>query len=634
MKKILFVVCILIAMLTIDVMAYADEIVLPNDGIYTGLEIMSEEEMEAFHDTIPKIVDVKPNSIALSRLSEEESILFENIEIAEVGEEMVYSMPGEEAVLLSETEFQLPDAVDVSQSLTFPPVGNQGQTGSCLPWAFCYYQLTNNRNVVNGLHAKTEGGEAIPDNIMAPGFIYTLLNGGKNTGTNFEFATEAVMSFGCPNISHYDLEITNENLGAWCTDTDTWYNAIYNRPAKITYDNISSQGIVNTQSDCVKKIKQILSNGYVVSFSTYIRSWVFTDQTSTGTYAIRYMKSDELGPHAMSVVGYDDNFWIDVNGNNREETNEHGAFKIVNSWGSENTFFPQGFIWIAYDALGDVSGVTNAPVNRAGIMKEHYYFIEPQKEYTPLLIAELELRAMNRDNVAVEFMISDIDNNLSAHNPVSYSGRNMPFYGACNFFPSDNVNFSGIKDEQETVRIPFDLTPIVKKIYKNTEVLPKNDLEVYVYVYDESYGEVPIILGEVKLVEPISGKEIMCTDAEDMIVGEDRATKRVNFKLTPIISFDNKKSIVVVFNSDINEATVKDNVVLMTPNGETVLPKYEVEGKRLLVLPPDGGYGYDSKYEIQINKNVKSIGGNGLDFNNKISIYIHSEYFILEEIEE
>lgn len=635
MKRVKFIICIAAIFVMFPVgIAEANETF--EEDFYTGLEIMSDEELEAFHSTLPRIVDVKPNQIALSRLSDEESALLESIEMADFGEEMVYAMPGEDIGLMSTNEFSLEEAVDVSESLTFPPIGNQGQIASCLPWTLCYYQLTNNNCVVNGLSAKNKNGEAVPENIMAPGFIFTLLNGGENSGTNFEYALNAIMSFGCPDISHYDLEITDESLKAWCIDTDVWYNAMYNRPAKFSYDTISTAGIVNANSECVIKMKKILSNGYVISFGTVAKAFEFTENTIDGEYGCRYMNSqkvDEYAAHAMTVVGYDDTFWVDVNGNQVEDKGEFGAFKIANSWGFDSDKYPQGYAWIAYDALGDISGVVNAPTNRIGAMGQYYYFIEPQKNYTPLLVAELELTAMYRDNVGIEFGIYDIENNLFEMNPASYNGKNMPFYSAVYYKSSGNVNFSGLENQQETVKIPFDLTPLIKKIYKGKEISPKNDLKVFIYVYDETAGKFPIMLGYVKVVEPITEKEIICLDTTNMVAGEDGAYKYVDFETTPIISFDKQKSVTIIFNSNVRKESLEGNIDVITPNGEKVCPKYDVSDNKIIIFAPSGGYDYDSKYEIYINENVNSIGGNPLNYENKIPVYIHSEYFEFKYID-
>lgn len=37
------------------------------------------------------------------------------------------------------------------------------------------------------------------------------------------------------------------------------------------------------------------------------------------------------GCHRMTIVGYDDDIWVDINGDGKIQEAEKGAFKIVNS---------------------------------------------------------------------------------------------------------------------------------------------------------------------------------------------------------------------------------------------------------------------------------------------------------------
>ena len=63
----------------------------------------------------------------------------------------------------------------------------------------------------------------------------------------------------------------------------------------------------------------------------------------------------------MTLVGYNDNIWIDINKNYKVDDGEMGAFKIANSWGTE--YGNDGFAWVAYDALNYISCVKGVEVN-------------------------------------------------------------------------------------------------------------------------------------------------------------------------------------------------------------------------------------------------------------------------------
>ncbi len=40
------------------------------------------------------------------------------------------------------------------------------------------------------------------------------------------------------------------------------------------------------------------------------------------------------GSHAMTIVGYNDAVWTDINSNGVIDAGEKGAFRIANSWGT------------------------------------------------------------------------------------------------------------------------------------------------------------------------------------------------------------------------------------------------------------------------------------------------------------
>lgn len=96
-----------------------------------------------------------------------------------------------------------------------------------------------------------------------------------------------------------------------------------------------------------------------------------------------------------------------------------------------------------------------------------YYFIEPEKDYTPLLVDNVEMTTQKRNQVAVKVGISDT-NKTTADELISVVNYyNIAFNNASKSWISSNTNmldrnFSGTTGNQ-TVTIPFDLTPVIKK---------------------------------------------------------------------------------------------------------------------------------------------------------------------------
>ncbi|MGN1202546.1 MAG: hypothetical protein ACI4RF_04570, partial [Eubacterium sp.] len=79
-------------------------------------------------------------------------------------------------LLATESFAQLPQSVDLSTSPCFPPIGSQGENGSCVAWATTYYQYTYEVNKLNGV-TSIENRE-----IYSPYFVYNLTNGGYDNG--------------------------------------------------------------------------------------------------------------------------------------------------------------------------------------------------------------------------------------------------------------------------------------------------------------------------------------------------------------------------------------------------------------------------------------------------------------------
>ena len=151
--------------------------------------------------------------------------------------------------------------------------------------------------------------------------------------------------------------------------------------------------------------------------------------------------------HAMTVVGYNDNIWIDLNGNNIVDTNEKGAFKIASSWGTTNIWEDEGFSWFLYN------GTKNGEIwnNKA-------YWITAKSSYTPKLLAEFTINSNLRNNLVVTLK----DSKNSSYNSSLYrSGGQYAFDGSTT--PCDG-NFV------------LDFTDLINKSHIDTSVLTRYHL--------------------------------------------------------------------------------------------------------------------------------------------------------------
>src|SRR4029079_6118567 len=106
------------------------------------------------------------------------------------------------------------------------------------------------------------------------------------------------------------------------------------------------------------QVKQLLVNGYVLNFATYVYSWnwkaIGNDPSTTADDAFvgkqcAYSVNGASGGHSMTIVGFNDDIWVDINGDGLITPNEKGALRIANSWGTG--WGESGFCWLAYDAI-------------------------------------------------------------------------------------------------------------------------------------------------------------------------------------------------------------------------------------------------------------------------------------------
>ena len=256
----------------------------------------------------------------------------------------------------------LPSSVDLSKNKYFPPVGNQGGLGSCATFSAVYYQFSyavnENRDV-----------QATYENTRSPQIVYNFISVGSNDGTthmqNYRFLTQ----FGAPTMA--EVPYSDSDQFNWHTYDGIWREGIRARLKDyVEYDNIGIDDKQITSSDDPDLItfKTALNDGKVLGYSTHIYSWKATTlKTNPNAPENNKYAGEEVvtvcdgtsGGHAMAIVGYNDDIWTDINENNQVDNGEMGAFKIVNSWG--DSYANNGFAWVAYDALNQISSVEGAP---------------------------------------------------------------------------------------------------------------------------------------------------------------------------------------------------------------------------------------------------------------------------------
>lgn len=266
----------------------------------------------------------------------------------------------------------LPTSVDNSTSKYFPKVDTQGPVGSCVCWAQVYYQYTYTVNKARNVKTTTA-------NTYSPEWMYNLVNRGKDGGSNADTVGKVLQIQGATTLTQ--VPVTYEDYKSWHPDEQSWVSSLNNRIKDYQiFDDIgdSKTRITSANDSDLDLIKTALSNGELLTYSTDNpnegESWDYdtlkvptktngysVDNSYVGQYVVKSNKTSLNGSHRMTLVGYNDKIWTDINGNGEVDAGEMGAFKVVNSWG--DWWKNDGFCWVAYDALNSASVVnsTNDP---------------------------------------------------------------------------------------------------------------------------------------------------------------------------------------------------------------------------------------------------------------------------------
>ncbi|MDH7555836.1 MAG: PKD domain-containing protein [Candidatus Methanosuratincola sp.] len=410
----------------------------------TGLKDPTAAQEEWMRENFPVIERIRLNSLALERINAERAarglgrLSGSEVGVAPFGWEAAYASEAvsadPEMVLALDPYSVLPSSVDNSLLSAFPPIRSQGSIGSCVAWATTYYQFTYETNLARGRTA-SNGDNSM---IFSPKWTYNMINYGVDGGAYFSDAYALLLKHGAVSWSEFPYD---SNYLEWCLNVSAWRNAINYRP--LSWGQIYNSNTTQMIAD----LKTQLANGHVLVFGTYVYSWVqsyVVDDSSTrdddafvGQKIATYMKNTRLGGHAMTIVGYNDNIWCDLNGNKVVDPGEKGAFKVANSWGTSD--WNGGFRWVAYDALYPSSVVKASGTwpttdrSTTGILMSGAYTLTARTSYAPTMVAEFTLSHLKRGQLAITLGIGDTANTAPSWKwtpeAIYYSGGNYAFDG-------------------------------------------------------------------------------------------------------------------------------------------------------------------------------------------------------------
>jgi len=404
-----------------------------------GLIPLTAEETAEIYRTWPRVARVDVNWLGFERINkvraEQGRPALDPLSVRPVGRE-VESVVGERIASLqsdapaSALALDLPVAVDNSKLKYFPPIRSQNPLGSCASFSTTYTQLSYMTAFQRDLDIRDPVNNT---NKYSPKWTYNMINGGTDSGSSFNAVYPLLEKHGAATWAEFPYDT---NYTAWCLNAAVWRNALSVRSNRAQF-----VGSVSTAAG-LEYVKELLANGYVLIFGTYITSWQYktigddpatTDDTPEVGKRIGYWLNGEEGSHAMTIVGYNDAIWTDVNGNGLIDAGEKGGFRIANSWGAY--WEDAGFIWLAYDALKSVTGVVGGPTTgrERAFQSDMIWVLTARDNYSPLMIAEFTANHAKRNQLKMTLGRSAVSGTTPTTNwtpsAIQNQGGNYAFDG-------------------------------------------------------------------------------------------------------------------------------------------------------------------------------------------------------------
>lgn len=211
----------------------------------------------------------------------------------------------------------LPERVDLSSR--FPIPGDQKQQGSCTAWAVAYGARSYYEGVSNG--------QAIsPQAAFSPAYIFNQLRHSEANGCYGSQISDALNLLVNQGVARLDEFPYTDNNCTQIPSARVRASAALNKIRG--WRSIQKGQVETVKGELYRGNPVIVAMATTNTFDRVKGSMVFSD-----------VRSETKGYHAMNIVGYDD---------------QKGAFKLLNSWGTD--WGDGGYGWVDYEAMG-VRGV-------------------------------------------------------------------------------------------------------------------------------------------------------------------------------------------------------------------------------------------------------------------------------------
>ena len=335
----------------------------------------------------------------------------------------------------------LPASVDNSELIYMLPVFDQGASYSCVQvaetWYTFGYEINRLRNAYPG---EIVGDTNYWQNQFHPFYTYNFCNQGSGQNeTSCKSGFNIIKGNGCPSYDVYEDPAlhngTSDKYLYWMNGYENYKSGLHNKISSI--ENIAWDSSY-ASLDLLKHWLSDHNSGdatgglaiIVVLFEDYSYS-VFPPGTPEASkkYILQWGTS---GGHALTIVGYNDSVQCfdldsnavyinsDIDGDGIIELSECelGAFKVVNSWGTE-TFGDDGYIFVPYKLMAEGLQV-----------EETAYVCHAIEDNTPILTIKTSVEHTGRKTLQYRVGYA---NNAEAVSPVAdTSFRCFSFQGGEN----------------------------------------------------------------------------------------------------------------------------------------------------------------------------------------------------------
>ena len=212
---------------------------------------------------------------------------------------------------------ELPNHIDHSQTKYFPPIGNQGDKGSCASFALVYYIQTFTEakehdwdlSDVQWVGDWPGHPDSKLDKIFSPDFTYNQTNKGVDNGSSHSSVISIITRLG--GVSWGTMPYTIDDYTSWPSEQAFREAPLYRgkEVAKSYWSDYSAGYFIIKDDSDIDLLKRILAAGYLVSTSINTEN-IFLGKSDPHLDNQDVIITTDGGPkwtlpnHAQTIVGY------------------------------------------------------------------------------------------------------------------------------------------------------------------------------------------------------------------------------------------------------------------------------------------------------------------------------------------